>query len=170
MMHRSLVLSLAFAAVVLPGFSQQQTQQPQPASNQIEPLSVLAVPAGYRYDPHGRRDPFVNPIPKPVKDEAAAAAPVARPLGLKGVLLADAKLLGVVTSREPSMNKIILQAPGNKTYFAAPGDSLFDATVKEIQPDAVVFAMMSPPNTPNAQQTARRDVVRKVHPVTGENK
>ena len=73
MMHRSLVLSLAFAAVVLPGFSQQQTQQPQPASNQIEPLSVLAVPAGYRYDPHGRRDPFVNPIPKPVKDEAAAA-------------------------------------------------------------------------------------------------
>ena len=166
-MHRFIVLPLMFAAAALPGFSQQKAQ---PTSVSVEPLPVLSVPAGYKYDPRGRRDPFVNPIPKPVREEAAAAALVVRPPGLKGVLLSDAKLMGVVSSKEATMNKVIIQAPGNKTYFAGPGDSLFDAVVKEIQPDAVVFMAVAPTNRPNAPQPLNREIVRKVRPATGENK
>jgi Tfp pilus assembly protein PilP len=173
MMHRLSILAFVVAAVVLPGFSQQQNQQqnqqnqqnPQ-ATAQVEPPPVLAVPAGYRYEPRGRRDPFVNPIPKPIEAEPAPP-PVMRPPGLKGVLVAEAKLQGVVSSREFSMTKVIILAPGNKTYFAAKGDYLFDAVIKDIQPDAVVFTLLPKPNAP---QPTIRELVRKVRPTTGENK
>src|SRR5262245_28620901 len=126
MMHRLTILAFVVAAVVLPGFSQQQNQENQlnqqnpQATVQVEPPPVLAVPAGYRYDPRGRRDPFVNPIPKPIEPDKETPV-VVRPPGLKGVLVAEAKLLGVVSSREFAMTKVIIQAPGNKTYFAAKG-------------------------------------------------
>jgi hypothetical protein len=100
----------------------------------------LTVPKGYRYQPRGRRDPFVNPIPKPVA--AAAAVPVARPDGLPGVLVSELKVSGIVYSRDPAMKKAILAA-GRKTYFAKQGDRLFDAVIKEIRPSEVVFTMVS---------------------------
>jgi hypothetical protein len=168
MMHRLSVLFLAFAAVALPAFSQQSKtpQQQNPAQPEAPP--VLSVPAGYHYEPRGRRDPFVNPIPKPLEEEKPA--PVVRPPGLKGVLVADAKLLGVVTGKDPMMTKAVIQAPGNKTYFAANGDSLFDAVIKEIQPDAVIFTLITPVGAPNGSRPQRREIVRKVRTTTGEGK
>ena len=143
-----------------------QAQAPASATAQVdEAPPLLAVPAGYKYDSRGRRDPFVNPIPKPTKPEADI--PVIRPPGLKGVLVSEAKLMGVVTSKEPGMNKVVIQAPGNKTYFAARGDALFDAVVKEIRPDAVVFLLAPPKGQP---QLNNREVVRKVNPAPGENR
>ena len=172
MMHRLFVAPLVIAALALPAFSGQQKQQAsnpsQQVSTTVEPPPVLSVPPGYKYDSHGRRDPFVNPIPKPVEQEKAAV-PAVRPPGLKGLLVGDAKILGVVTSREAAMNKAIIQAPGNRTYFAALGDTLFDAVIKDIQPDAVVFMTMST-GKPNGQQPVNQEIVRKVRPATGENK
>jgi len=49
--------------------------------------------------------------------------------------------VGVVASREPSMNAVILQAPGNRTFIARPGDALFDAAIVEIRRDSVVFEL-----------------------------
>jgi hypothetical protein len=179
MIKHIFVLILVFAVLAMPALSQQKPQPPQPqqqaasnptpqVSNPLEPPPVLSVPAGYKYESRGRRDPFVNPIPKPVEEEAAAPV-VVRPPGLKGLLVADAKLLGVVTSREAAMNKVIIQAPGNKTYFASRGDTLWDGVIKDIQPDAVVFTVQSPAR-PNGPPPTSRDIVRKVRPATGDNK
>src|SRR5712691_3471466 len=104
------------------GFS--QAQQPQPQKPPEEPPPALTVPKDYRYNARGRRDPFVNPVPKP--KVAVVAPPVARPPGLKGVLVTEAQIRGVVTSGEPSMNVVIIAAPGAKApYFAREGDALF---------------------------------------------
>src|SRR5712691_2802287 len=105
------------------GFS--QAQQPQPQKPPEEPPPALSVPKDYRYNARGRRDPFVNPVPKP-KAPPPPAPPSARPPGLKGVLITEAQISGVVTSREPAMNVVIIAAPGAKTpYFAHVGDQLY---------------------------------------------
>ncbi len=118
-----------------------------------DPLPVLTVPEGFRYDPRGRRDPFVNPVPRPAS--AQPDVPVVRPDGLPGVLVAEAKVAGIVTSKEPGMTKVILTAPGRRTYFAAKGESLFDGVIKEIRPDEIVFTMISP----TTKQPVNREAV-----------
>src|SRR5438034_7865603 len=130
-MYRVFVLTILSIAVwISPALSQAGKPAPPPPE---DPPPVLTVPKNYKYEARGRRDPFVNPVPKPVS--AAAAIPVVRPPGLKGVLIAEATIAGVVTSREPSMNLVIINAPAGKTYFARIGDELFDARVKEIRLD-----------------------------------
>ena len=107
-----------------------------------EPAPALAVPEDYRYEARGRRDPFVNPIPKPVAPPPEI--PTVRPDGLPGVLVAEAKINGIVVSKEPGMNKVVIGAPNKKTFFASLGDTLFDAVIKEIRANEVVFTMISP--------------------------
>jgi hypothetical protein len=157
-MYRSAVL-LLLMAVNLPAFSQAQQPPAAPAPS----IPPLGVPEGYRYESQGRRDPFVNPVPRPAG--AANVPPVVRPPGLRGVLVSEANLIGISSSKEdPSMSRAILAAPGNRTYFASVGDTLFDAVVKEIRPDAVVFSLGSPGNTQGQpQQTAdNREVTKRV--------
>jgi hypothetical protein len=160
-MYRVFVVTIFWiAAWVSPALSQAANPATPPPPPD-DPPPVLAVPKDYRYDARGRRDPFVNPVPKPVS--ATPAAPAARPPGLKGVLIAEATIAGVVTSREPSMNVVIINAPAGKTYFARIGDELYDASVKEIRLDTVTFALNSRPS-----DSAPRDIVRKVRPAPGE--
>ena len=143
-------------------------QQPQPQKPPEEPPPALSVPRNYRYNARGRRDPFVNPVPKPVQRAAAAPAQAPQcPQGLKGVLVAQATISGVVTSREPSMNIAIIGAPGGKTYFARVGDALCDAVVTGIKLDTVTFALTAPGG---ADQKSPREIVRKVRPTPGEEK
>ena len=112
------------------------------AQSEEDPAPVLSVPEGFRYDPRGRRDPFVNPVPKP--PAPPPEIPLIRPEGLPGVLVAEAKVSGIVTSKEPGMTKVIINAPNRKTYFAVKGDMLFDGIIKEIRTDEVVFTLVSP--------------------------
>jgi Tfp pilus assembly protein PilP len=143
-----------------------QAQPPAPKPPEETPLSPLAVPKEYHYNGRGRRDPFVNPIPKPAVNAPNAVAGLRPPdcpqsQGLKGVLIGQASIAGVVTSREPSMNVAIISAPGGKTYFAHIGDSLCDGVVKSIKLDVVTFM----PNVPSgADQKSIREVERKVRP------
>ena len=74
---------ILIALFILPlssmAFPQAQPQKPPeepPQKPPEEPIPVLAVPKDYRYTSHGRRDPFVNPIPKPV-------TPLLQPEGLQ---------------------------------------------------------------------------------------
>jgi len=150
------------------GFSQAPQQPPKPAE---EPQSPLAVAKDYHYNGGGRRDPFVNPVPKRAPNTANVAGP--RPpdcpqsQGLKGVLVGQAAIAGVVTSREPSMTVAIISAPGGKTYFARVGDALCDAVVKNIRLDIVTFL----PNTPSGTDAKNvRSIDRKVRPAPGEGK
>ena len=168
-MYRVLAISFLMILFLAP-FADAQAPASAASGAQVEDAPpILSVPSGYKYDPRGRRDPFVNPIPKPAPPEPEV--PVIRPPGLRGVLIAEVKLMGVVTSREPAMNKVIVQAPGNRIYFAARGDALFDAVIKEIRPDAVVFTLAPPVNRGQGQQQTptSREVVRKINPAPGEN-
>ena len=160
MMYRvSVFIFVLTAAWISAAFSKAGKPAPPPAE---EPPPVLSVPKDYKYDARGRRDPFINPVPKPVS--ARPVIPSVRPPGLKGVLIAEAAVAGVVTSREPSMNVVIINAPAGKTYFARIGDELFDAVVKEIRLDTVTFALNSAPT----DTSTPREIVRKVRPTPGE--
>jgi hypothetical protein len=160
-MYRVFVVTIFWIAAWVSPVLSQAANPATPPPPPDDPPPVLAVPKDYKYDARGRRDPFVNPVPKPVS--ANPAAPALRPPGLKGVLIAEATIAGVVTSREPSMNVVIINAPAGKSYFARVGDELFDASVKEIRLDTVTFALNSTPITGGP-----RDIVRKVRPAPGE--
>src|SRR5262249_58014746 len=164
MMRRySLSISLLIFGASLTAFPQAQPQN----SPLAEDAPALSVPKDYRYNSRGRRDPFVNPVPKP-KGIAAALEPP-RPPGLKGVALREALIAGVVTSKVPSMNVVIISAPGAKApYFAHVGDELYDAVVKSIKLDTVTFTLTAPP--PADDPKAPREVVRRVRPKSGEDK
>jgi hypothetical protein len=165
MMNRLMVALLIFAAIFTP-MTGLQAQAPQLTPDADNPPPVLVVPPGYKYNPRGRRDPFVNPIPKP--PPGVAEAPVIRPPGLKGVLVNEALVGGIVTSKEPSMNVALILAPGGKTYFATKNDTLFDAVIKDIKADSVVFTL-APSVRPGSPAATVREIVRKVRS-TGENK
>ena len=156
------ILWILIAGLSPLGFSQAPAP-PKPAEE--PPPSPLAVPKNYHYDGRGRRDPFVNPIPKPAPNTPGAAGGPKAPQcpqaqGLKGVLVGQATVAGVVTSREPSMNVVIIGAPGGKTYFARVGDTLCDAVVKSIKIDKVTFL----PIVPGTDQKDVREIERKVRP------
>jgi hypothetical protein len=167
MMRRVLFLcSILIFVWSLTGFPQAQPQNPPAA--QDEPSPVLTVPKDYRYNAHGRRDPFVNPVPKPKAGGGPEGTPVfARPPGLKGILVREAQIAGVVTSKVPSMNVAIISAAGVKApYFAHVGDHLYDGIVKNIQLDTVTFALTAS----NGDPKSPREIVRKVRPKPGEDK
>jgi hypothetical protein len=163
MKYRVLLLS-SFAVLGL-GITALPQAQPQAApSVQEDPPPVFTVPKDYRYSSKGRRDPFVNPVPKPRTPELIAKD---RPPGLKGVLLSEAKIAGVVTSPDPSMTIVVITAPGAKaSYFAHVGDHLYDAVVKNIKLDTVTFVLTASNGDPNAP----REIVRKVRSNPGEDK
>ena len=167
MTYRTAILSIAFGLALSPAvFPQAGGQKPPAATPPVEdPTPALAVPKDYHYNARARRDPFVNPVPKPVVKAAPPPPPAvaARPPGLKGVLVTEAEVIGIVVSREPSMNVITLQAPGGRRYFARVGDALFDAVVKSIKSDSVTFAVTAA----GLDDKAPREVVRKLR---GENK
>jgi hypothetical protein len=166
MKHRVLLLvalALTWASTAIPQ-ARKPAQPAVPALVEDEPPSVFIVARDYKYDARGRRDPFINPVPKPVVEKRAAPV-VVRPPGLKGVLVVEAAIIGVVTSREPSMNVVIIGAPAGRSYFARIGDALFDGFVKDIRMDTVIFALNSP--GPGAQSNPR-EIVRKVRPTSGE--
>jgi hypothetical protein len=87
---------------------------------------------------------------------------------LKGVAVDEAQIAGVVTSREPAMNVVIISAPGVKTpYFAHVGDDLYDARVKSIRLDSVTFLTTA---LKGDDGKTPKEIVRKVRPKSGEDK
>ena len=160
--RQAVIGSLLFAVCAV---VETTAQAPAPAAKPVdqrtieEPVSALAVPTNFRYNALGRRDPFVNPVPKPVRAESDI--PKDRPRGLKGVLLSEAQINGIVWSKDADMIRVVLAAPGGKTYFAHKGDYLFDASIKEIQREGVVFVTQS--KNPDGK-IMTREVVRKVRP------
>src|SRR5689334_11995577 len=77
-MYRVLAVTIFWiAAWALPALS--QAAQPATPPPPDDPPPVLSVPKDYKYDSRGRRDPFVNPVPKPVSAAGTPAAPAIRP-------------------------------------------------------------------------------------------
>src|SRR5687767_1923581 len=111
MFRVSILVAVLIAGSGLTVYPQAKPLTP-PAEQEPRPLSV---PKDYRYNSRGRRDPFVNPVPKPIERAAPASASssatgTVRPPGLRGVLVNEATIAGVVTSRDPSMTLVIIGA------------------------------------------------------------
>jgi Tfp pilus assembly protein PilP len=115
----------------------------------------------YRYEVKGRRDPFrtldvANSI-------QATAAPVLRPPGIKGQLVAEIKLVGIVKSKGNIM--AIAEGYRGRTFFIHPKDDLYDGKVIEIRNDSVVFTQSL---TDSSGKKVSRQVFKKLYPTRGE--
>ena len=162
-MLRKLVILFSLAITLVVGIAAQAAlqqprpgQQPPPPPTEEEPPPAMNVPPSYRYDSRGRRDPFVNPVPKPKPDQIV---PIIRPKGLPGVMISEAQIAGIVWSHEAEMNRAVIAAPGGRTYFAKKGDALFDAVIKDIERDGVVFQVKAKDRDGNSTV---EEVVRRV--------
>jgi type II secretory pathway component PulC len=95
--------------------------------------SAPAVPQGYSYNPEGRRDPFVSLLNRGSDQKTQTP----RPEGLAGVSVGDVAIRGIVATEKTYVS--MMQGPDGKTYIVRTGDKLYDATVKAVLADAVVF-------------------------------
>lgn len=145
--------------------------QQKPAEPEKEPPPALSVPKEYKYNPRGRRDPFVNPIPPPPpKPKGFELPPVTeRPAGLRGIAVNEVNITGLVVGKDPYMTVVTIVGPDNKRYFARVGDILFDAVIRDISINAVRFTETAPggkgEKVPNP-----REYVRRFGRTPGENK
>ncbi|HET9216836.1 MAG TPA: hypothetical protein VFR18_07650 [Terriglobia bacterium] len=131
------------AKTPVPGKPDPKAAAPAKSVKVDDPPPALSVPPGFEYTPGGRRDPFINPVSKPVVGSTVEEiVPVIRPDGLPGVLVSEVRLSGIIHSSDQTMNKAMLVV-GRNTYFAKKGDSLFDGVIKEIRSNEVVFGMVS---------------------------
>jgi Tfp pilus assembly protein PilP len=95
-----------------------------------------AAPAtlqGYGYNPDGRRDPFVSLVDRGAELTTSSA----RPQGLAGLMMHEIAVKGIVITEGSYL--AIIQAPDARTYIVRRGDKLFDAGIKAVTVDAVVF-------------------------------
>ena len=86
------------------------------------------------------RDPFYplpeTPIEKP--SSSPAKSPVSRPPGLKGTLISETSLVGIVSSGEFYL--ALLETEDEVTYIAKVGSRLFDGKVILISDNGVLFS------------------------------
>jgi hypothetical protein len=77
------------------------------------------------------------------------------------VLLSEAQIAAIVVSQQaPELTRVLIRTAAGRTYSLRNGDALFDAVVKDIRKDAVVFELTSKDRGANTA----REVVRKVSP------
>jgi Tfp pilus assembly protein PilP len=110
----------------------------QAAPAQQEPLPTvpegieITEGSGYRYDAHGRRDPFVS-----LALGLNVLLPEERPQGLRGMLIQEVSLRGIVKTQDGYI--AMIQGTDNKSYFARNGERLYDGNIQEIDDTRVVF-------------------------------
>ena len=90
-------------------------------------------PGAYHYDPQGRRDPFVSLL-RPV---SADTGPKTRPPGLKGFLIQEVALKGIVKTQKGFI--AMLLGSDGKSYFVSVNDRLFDGVITGIDAATVSF-------------------------------
>jgi Tfp pilus assembly protein PilP len=121
------------------------------------------TPAGFDYEPEGRRDPFVSLVRR-IGTGVATASAATRPAGLAGLETGEVTLKGTIQSQSGFV--AILQGTDNKTYIVRPGDRLLDGTVRSITQNAMVILQQV--NDPLSLEKQRE--VRKVLRQTDEAK
>jgi Tfp pilus assembly protein PilP len=148
-------------------FAQQSDERAKKISAEV---SVPTSPTGnggdaevphYKYEAKGRRDPFrtldvTNTI-------QAASAPIVRPPGLKGQLVSEIKLVGIVKSKGTLM--AIAEGYRSKTFFVHEKADLYDGKVLEIKNDAIVFSQTL---TDSLGKKITQQVTKKLYPTRGE--
>ena len=138
-----------------------QTPAPPAQAAAAAPQSQAVVVPTYKYEAKGRRDPFRSlDVTETVQ---ASTAPAVRAPGLKGQLVSEINLAGIVKSK----NQYMAMATGyrGKTYFLQPNDELYDGKVIEIKSDSVIFTQTL---TDGQGRKLSQRVVKKLYPTRGE--
>ena len=104
---------------------------PRPDASAARPMPP--APQGYSYNPEGRRDPFVSLLNRGSETKTVSL----RPEGLAGLSVGDIAIRGIVSNRGSYV--AMIEAADAKTYIVRSGDKLYDATVKAVLADAIVF-------------------------------
>jgi Tfp pilus assembly protein PilP len=96
-----------------------------------------------------KRDPF-RPLPdrsSPSLRKTATASPQRRPKGLRGRLISETSLVGIISSSETSW--ALLKATNHPLYIVKAGSQLYDGRVVLISDMSVVFLKYreDPPNS-----------------------
>ena len=157
-------LGCADALAQQPAKSNPGEKSPAPAqavNTTPTPTSQAVVVPSYKYEPKGRRDPFRSlDVSATV---LASTAPTVRVPGLKGQLVSEINLAGIVKSK----NQYMAMATGyrGKTYFLQQNDDLYDGKVIEIKSDAVIFSQTL---TDSQGKKLSQRVVKKLYPTRGE--
>jgi len=163
-----------YVVMICFAFSQALAQQPSksnqgktptapteaPPSSPVPTSQAVVVPT-YKYEAKGRRDPFRSlDVSSTIQ---ASTAPTVRPPGLKGQLVSEINLAGIVKSK----NRYMAMATGyrGKTYFLQPNDDLYDGKVIEIKSDAVIFSQTL---TDSQGKKVSQRVVKRLYPTRGE--
>jgi Tfp pilus assembly protein PilP len=135
---RPLIATLAVALVLPAHAALAQTATPAgpAAGTPASPPKARTTPVvqqGYTYSPEGRRDPFVSLVNRGSDQRVQSA----KPAGVPGLSVGDLVIRGIVANNRTYI--AMVQAPDGKTYVVKTGDQLYDATVKAVLADAVVF-------------------------------
>jgi Tfp pilus assembly protein PilP len=137
-----LLVPLALAAATAACGTPQPPQPPRAAAPAASPgqqpglvpqVPALPEPSTAKYEPKGRRDPFVV---------------VERAEGPGGQSVASARLTGIVRGQNILA---LVETQDGIGYILRTGDTLFDGRVVEIGSDSIVFAVTAKPGstTPN---------------------
>ena len=114
-----------------------RAQEPQePAKDTLKELleRELAVqPGQYTYQPGSRRDPFISLL----ANVGPAEAPKSRPPGMKGLLIQEVALKGIV--KDQSGYIAMMQATDGKSYFAKVGQRFYDGVMVAMDSASVTF-------------------------------
>lgn len=108
---------------------------------------VVVVKKTARYENAGRQDPFIDlDLQKAEKEKAEEAKLEPIPSyeerqkknpGIRGMLINELQLQGIL--HKPAEKVAFFQGADGKAHFIREGDLLFNAKVKKIQADKVVF-------------------------------
>jgi type IV pilus assembly protein PilP len=128
---------LTILVVALIAAAGQDAAPPAPPAAAPAPARTaeqMESPAGYTYNPEGRRDPFVSLVGRGNDSKQGGD----RAAGIPGLLVSEVTVKGVIRGRSGYI--AMIQSPDNKTYIVRSGDRLSDGTVKTITQDGVVFS------------------------------
>jgi hypothetical protein len=139
---------------------------PSAAETAATPAAPAAPPAGdlnYKYEIKGRRDPFRALDVS--SNFQSTQAPIVRPPGLKGNLISEINLVGIVRSG----TGLVAMAQGyrNRALLLHSKDSLYDGTVVEVRSDAVIFSQTL---KDDEGKTMTQQIIKKLQPTRGEGK
>ncbi len=146
-----------------PGKSQDRSNTGIQASSAVTTTTSVSDQTfpNYKYEAKGRRDPFRS-LDVTV-DVLATAAPVVRPPGLKGQMVSELKLVGIVRKKAGLM--AIAEGYRGKTYFVYANDDLYDGKVLDIKNDAVMLNQFL---TDSNGKKVSRQVVKRLYPTRGD--
>ena len=136
-----------------PAASPQASADKSASESVASKTDALVEPAGFTYNPEGRRDPFLSLVRRGVDPRGAGQA--TRPGGLAGLSVAEVTLRGTVRSREGFV--AILQGADQRAYIVRPGDKLADGTIRTVtQNDVVILEQVNDPLSLDKQREVRK--------------